>query len=229
MHALSRSAVAVVAVGLVLAAAPANALFTGSLPSSKCVGGKINCITKAKSCLLKCHTKALKAGTAADPTCLAKCRDKFENDHSVDSGGCFAKLEAKGGCGPAVGDAGTFAARIDAHVQELVREIDPTGTTPSNACASKKLACVSKYNACVLGAVRKSTKAGGPIGDLSKCIALLDGTDASCIGKLERKYCDPAALNCKNTQPPCLTTNDQGVLRKQDDAFVDDVIEALSV
>jgi hypothetical protein len=208
---------------------PAHALFTGSLPAGKCLRGKVGCIAKARLCLVKCHVEALRTATAADAACLAKCRDRFEADHDVASGGCFTKQEHAGDCGPSVGDAGTFAARIDADVQELARRINPTGGPIGNDCAARKLGCVSKYDQCVLTAVRKATKAGTAIGDLAKCTRILDGSDTSCVGKLERKYCDPAAPGCTSSRPPCLTRDDQIPLRNRDDAFVDDVIEALAI
>jgi hypothetical protein len=202
-----------------LVASPAHALFSGALPLNGCVSGKLSCVAKAKSCLLKCHQKALGKGLAVDPICLAKCRDKFERDHAVTDNGCFAKRESIGGCGAAVNDAGAIGARIDAHVQEIIREINPTGGVIDNDCAAKKLTCVGKYNKCILDLFRKAAKAGTAIGDVSKCTRLLDGTDKSCVGKLETKY----------TLPPqaCLTALDQGTLRNQDDAFVDDVVDAL--
>ena len=37
-------------------------------PANKCVAEKVKCVAKAKSCLLQCHEKALRHGTAVDPT-----------------------------------------------------------------------------------------------------------------------------------------------------------------
>src|SRR5690242_6563019 len=159
----SQSARFVATVALVLTVAavtPAYALFGGALPMNQCVEGKLGCIAKARRCLLKCYSKTLTRGVAVDPACVAKCRDHFEGDHTVTDGGCFATREGLGGCGPAVGDAGTFGARIDADVQEIVRQINPTGATPHNPCASRKLGCVAKYDACILKLTGQAAKSG---------------------------------------------------------------------
>jgi hypothetical protein len=230
MPAPSYRLVATVAFGLVVAlAAPAHALFGGTLPMNQCVDGKLGCIAKARHCLLKCYFKTLKHGVAVDPSCVAKCRDHFEGDHTVTDRGCFATRERLGGCGPAVGGAGTFGARIDADVQEIVRQINPTGAPLHNTCASQKLGCVAKYDACILKLVAKAAESGTAIGDVSKCTSILDGTDASCIGKLEQRYCDPATPGCHAKSAPCLTHGDQLPLRNQDDAFADDAIQALLI
>ncbi len=209
------------------AATPANALFDGSLAASRCIAGKVKCITKKKSCLLNCHRKALSAGVAVDDACVAKCKDKFDGSPAVPGKGCFAKLEAKGGCGASVGDAASFEARIDAHVQEIVGQLVPNGGAQLNECTAGKLGCVRKYNACVLGLVRKAAQKGTPIGDVAKCTRILDSSSGSCIGKLETKYCNPSDVGCSSTATPCLTLDDEGRLRLQDDAFVDDAIVAL--
>lgn len=197
-------------------APPAHALFGGTLPASKCVAAKLQCIAAAKSCLLECHRKALSGGTAVDPTCLARCRDDFAHDPTVPDRGCFAKAEAHGDCGPDVGDTATVGAAIDAHVGEMLRTLVPAGGTPANRCSARKVRCVGKYDKCILTVARKAAKAGTPIGDVSRCLRYLDGTSTSCFGKVEARYA--------SSTPPCLTFDDQGRLRNQDDAFVDDVL-----
>jgi hypothetical protein len=202
--------------------APAQALFGGTLTASQCVVGKVRCLTKLKSCLLTCHGKALKAGTAVDPTCVAKCRDKFDLAPAVPEKGCFAKLEAKGGCGVSVGDSATLAAKVDAHVQDAVAQLTPAGGTPSNKCTAGKIGCLRKYDTCVLTLVRKAAAAGTAIADLSKCQHYLAIDAKSCFNKLEAKYC---SFGC-SSGPACLTFGDATELRQQDDAFVDDLITA---
>ena len=68
---------------------------------------------------------------------------------------------------------------------------------------------------------------GHPIGDVAKCTRMLDSSSGSCVGKLETKYCKPSDMGCSSTATPCLTFDDEGRLRLQDDAFVNDTIVAL--
>ena len=130
---------------------------------------QVRCLTKLKSCLLTCHGKALKAGTAVDPTCVAKCRDKFDLAPAVPEKGCFAKLEAKGGCGVSVGDSATLAAKVDAHVRDAVAQLTPAGGTPSNKCTASKIRLPPQVRHLRPHLVRKAAAAGRPIADLSKC------------------------------------------------------------
>ncbi len=210
-----------------LAAAPAAALFDGVLPQSNCISGKLKCVARTKTCLLGCHERALREGTAVDPTCLTKCRDRFDQSPPFPDHGCFTKLEAKGGCGPSIGDAATIAARIEAHVTEIVRTLVPAGGTPENLCASKKMICVRKYDACVLMLARKAAQSGTAIPGVEKCARYLDGSAGSCIGKLEERYCAPGDSGCDSDKPACLSFGDQSALRMRDDAFVDETIVAL--
>ncbi len=214
-------ALVVLLVAVLGGATSAEALFAGAFTENACQAGKMKCIAKKAKCLFTCHHKALKAGAAVDPTCLARCRDAFEAAPAVPGRGCFAKVETKGGCGASVGDSATIAAAIDAQVVELATEIAPAGGPLLNACAAGKTACVGKYTACVLGRTTKAMRKGTPIGDLAQCTRFLDGSDESCAGKLELKYIATAQACPKN--------RDQVTLRRQIDAFADDAIAALVV
>jgi len=69
----------------------------GAQTVNTCQSKKKLCVAKKQAALLKCHEKAEKTGAAVDGACLQKAMDKF--DGGVDpTKGCFAKLEAKGGC-----------------------------------------------------------------------------------------------------------------------------------
>jgi hypothetical protein len=206
---------------IVVSAAPSLALLDGPLAQSPCLAGKLKCLAKTKSCLLKCHTKAVQKGLAVDPTCLAKCRDKFDQNPAVAGKGCFARVEAKGQCGADVGNAAELAGRTDAHVRELVRDLAPAGSIPANPCSGKKIGCLRKYDDCVLKSAGKAAQKGTAI-DVSKCLRVLDGSATSCVGKLERKYCGASDPSC--AAPLCETYGDELQLRLQDDAFVDEVI-----
>ncbi len=198
---------------------PANALFGGNIGAgpppvvaSKCIAGKAKCIIKKKSCLLGCYSKGLGKGLAADTACLAKCHDKFDGGADLTKG-CFAKLELKGGCGASTNDFAAFEAKIDAHVLDIVAELNPAGGNPLSKCAAAKVKAVGKYNACVLGLVAKAAGAGGPIDTikLAKCTSGISAT----FGKADTKG------------PDCLTGGDAIAQQNKDDAFVDDVIAEL--
>jgi hypothetical protein len=208
--------------------APAEALFEGTLTPSRCIANKVNCIAKLKSCLVTCHQKALRLGIAVDAACLEKCRNKFDQNPAIPGKGCFAKLEAKGGCGASVGDAATFAAKVEAQVREAMAQLIPVGGTPQNTCAAGKTNCLRKYGSCILSLVRKAASAGTAIGDTSRCTRYLDLEHGSCVAKLEARYCHPLSSgSCTSTAPPCLSFSDAISLRHQDDAFTDDAIFAL--
>jgi hypothetical protein len=203
---------------------PAYALYEGTFAVNPCLAAKTKCVLKKTACLLNCHKKALTKGVPADFYCLTKCRDKFDLDPAVPGKGCFARVEAKGGCGASVGDAATFAAKIDAQVVDLAAQLNPGGGTPWNKCAAQKTGCVRSYNACVLGRVRDAMVKGIAIPALPACTAKLD----VCMAKLEAKYCVPGP-GCSSTAPPCLTYDDATMLRSQTDVFVDDAIAYLVV
>lgn len=192
---------------------PAHAIYGGSVGSgSKCLAGKAKCIVKLKSCMLGCYAKG------GDPACLTKCRTGFLAD-PANGKGCMEKLDAKdvkggGTCGGTLGDAAMVRSKVEAHVAELVATLNPANVNTPNKCLAGKNKCVTKYNACVLGIVAKALQAGGAIGDLSKCNAILTNSPkASCVQKLEDKG-------------NCLTTGDQGDLKVMDDAFVNDILFA---
>jgi hypothetical protein len=198
------------------------AIYGGSLTASGCNAGKAKCVIKMKSCLLGCYGKAIKGGVAADPACLAKCRNGFLADPATGKG-CMEKLNAKNaGCtDTTLAEIAVMRSKIDAHVLDLISQLNPNGGTPANGCTAGKIKCVSKYNACVLGIAGKAFKAGGPIGSLAKCDAnLVNLGKATCVEKLETK--NPPA-----SPTACLTYNDQGALKAADDAFVNDVLYSL--
>lgn len=204
------------------------AIYGGSLTASGCNAGKAKCVIKMKSCLLGCWGKAIKAGTAADTACLNKCRDGFLANPGTGKG-CMEKLNAKNAnCSNTTPEeVAVMRAKIDAHVEDLISQMKPGGNV-ANGCTAGKVKCVTKYNACVLGIVGKALKAGGAVGDISKCNAsLVNAPKDSCVVKLEKK--NPALLPDNVTPNPkaCLTYNDQGALKAADDAFVNDVIYSL--
>lgn len=207
---------------LVGSTAAQAAIYGGNLTASGCHAGKAKCVIKMKSCLLGCYGKAIKGGVAADPACLEKCRTGFLANPATGKG-CMEKLNAKNaGCSnTTLAEVAVMRSKVDAHVADLISQLNPAGGTPANGCTAGKIKCVSKYNACVLGIAGKAFKAGGPIGSLAKCDAnLVNGAKVSCIQKLETK-------NLPATPTACLTYNDQGALKAADDAFVNDVLYSL--
>jgi cysteine-rich repeat protein len=99
-----------------------------AIVTNKCSAGKKKCISKKAAALLKCHEKSEAKGI--DPNakeCLDKARAKFDGGAKPEKG-CFAKLEAKGGC-PTSGDTGTVESAVDAFVDDVVAALDPGVTT----------------------------------------------------------------------------------------------------
>lgn len=216
---LKAGLLAAMMVALVGSTSAQAAIYGGSLTASGCNAGKAKCVIKMKSCLLGCYGKAIKGGAAADPACLEKCRTGFLANPATGKG-CMEKLNAKNaGCtDTTLAEIAVMRSKIDAHVADLISQLNPGGGNPANGCTAGKIKCVSKYNACVLGIAGKAFKAGGPIGSLVKCDAnLVNGAKDSCVQKLETK-------NLPNTPTACLTYNDQGALKAADDAFVNDVL-----
>jgi hypothetical protein len=208
---------------LVGSTAAQAAIYGGNLPINACNAGKAKCVIKMKSCTLGCWNKVIGKGGPVDTACLAKCRNGFLGDPAIGKG-CTEKLDIKNGmagCGASFGTGPVLKSKVEAHVNELVSSLAPVLPVAGNKCTAGKTKCVIKYNACVLGIVGKAFKAGGPIGSLDKCNAILTDNylgngKLSCIGKLEAKY--------NVTATPCQTAEDQGLLKTQDDAFVNDVI-----
>lgn len=203
----------------------ADAAFLGVLGASKCDAAKLRCVAKAHSCLLTCRAKALGTGGTPDPECLAACRERLVSDPAAAGRGCLAHAERAGDCMRSGGHP-TQSAAIDAHVDELLHALVPVDGAPENRCSAKKVRCIEKHVRCLLRLADKAAKAGTTIADASACTAILDGTPKSCVGKLERRYCDPAVPDCASMHPACLTYGDEQRLRLWNEAFADDVVVA---
>ncbi len=221
MKSLTRWGVVTAAlIALLGVSTPASALHPVSLPAgaAKCLPGKIKCAIKKKACLLGVAKKAF----PGDPVKIAKCKDGFDLNPAIPAKGCFSKQDQKVGndC-LTTGDAAVIEAKIDAHVQDIVDEMNPANFVGSNKCQNAKVGCVLKYNSCVLGLFAKAGKTGGPI-DSTKLPKCIDGL-TSCIGKLETKYAigNPSGIEC-------FTYGDTIALRNKDDAFIDDLIAELA-
>lgn len=174
----------------------------------KCTSAKIGCINKKKACFLKCYGKAAKVGAAVDGMCLSKCSGKFDT--------CFLKQDLSGGCG-ITGDGPAMEAKVDAFVADVVAELDTVPVDDENSCRAKKLQCVSKYDACVLGLLAKAAKKQSvidPITKGKKCDRKfnggVDGVAEGCFGRLE-------------SGGSCETTGDTFDIQNKDDAFIEDV------
>ncbi len=194
-------------------------VFNGTLPANACEAGKAKCVTKMGSCLLGCYDKAVGGGAAPDPACVAKCRNGFLSDSNpgpTTGKGCVEKLEAKGGCGASAGDGPVLKSKVEARAADIYRALDPSLGSLANKCTAGKMKCVIKYDACVLGIAGKALKAGGAIGDTSKCKAILVGPK-SCIAKLELK-------NPVGSATQCSSYGDAGSFQTGGDAYVSDIL-----
>ena len=200
------------------AAALAALLAVGGAASAqtvnKCQAVKKKCVIKKMKGLLKCHVTAEARGLAVDPACLQKHEDKFDG-RSEPATSCFAKVEARSGC-LTTGDTAVLESKIDAFVDDVVHELDPSHPQPVlNKCSSGKKKCVFKKTAGLLGC---HAKAG-----------LKGVLDPACLQKHKDKVdggSEPAA-GCfarLEAESGCLTTGDAVVLEAKIDAFVDDVV-----
>jgi hypothetical protein len=85
-------------------------------------------VLKKTGGLMKCHEKAVEAGSNADlQACIDKATCKFDGvTGCVPPGnatkGCFAKLEAKGGC-ITTSDSSALENKVDAFVQDVLCEL----------------------------------------------------------------------------------------------------------
>jgi len=107
-----------------------------------CSVSKKKCVTNKAKGLLGCHIAAekdpAKAG-AVLTTCLNKNIAKFDGGTKGVEASCFGKAEAKfpGGC-LTVGDLAALEAKVDAFVNDVVCELDPSeGTCPTGTCPTK--------------------------------------------------------------------------------------------
>jgi hypothetical protein len=191
---------------------PAQALIGGVVtnPGNKCLAGKIKCVIKKKACLLGCYKKATKLATAPDPACVTKCKDKFDGGASP-AKGCFAKLEAKGGC-LTTDDTRGIEAKIDGYVEEATAALGAPGTTATGKCLAQKINNLSGYDKCVLGVYAK----GG-----QKALAADPAKLQKCIDKIVKGFTKA------DSKPPCATTDDVDEVRRADDLFIDDVLAEL--
>ena len=131
---------------------------------NKCSAGKKKCVASTIVGLLKCHQKAETKGVSPnDKGCLDKVKAKF--DGGVDpSKGCFAKLEARGGC-PTSNDAAQVESQIDAFIDDVVSRLDPaappTTTTSTSPTATTTSTSPSTLHTTTTTSTTTTTLGGG--------------------------------------------------------------------
>jgi hypothetical protein len=197
--------------------------------ANMCLAGKSKCASKKMAGLLKCHNKAEKSGLAVDPECLSKAIAKFDGGTKGVAGSCFGKLEIKyPGVPPAgcvtTGDLDTIETKVDAFVDDVVGELDPSYPTPIlNVCSAGKKKCTLKKAAGKLKCHEKCQK------DPAKCECVLE----ACLSKAEDKY-DGGTVPVKGcfakleAKGGCITTGDSDALETKVDAFIDDLLSELN-
>lgn len=200
------------AVLTLIVGSPAHALITGTLtaPGNKCLAGKIKCVIKKKACLLGCYAKAAKTAAAVDTLCTQKCKDKFDGGADA-AKGCFAKLEAKGGC-LTTEDTPAIEAKIDGYVLEATAQLGAPGTVGTGACLASKTKALNGYNKCILGVYAKAAGGGLPA-DAAKV--------AGCLSKAI------AAFQKADDKSPCFASDDGQAVANADNLFIDDVLAEL--
>src|SRR5690349_17881823 len=151
-----------------VATGPASA----STPAQKCAATKTKAAGKKAAAKAGCQSKAAQKGTAVDASCLMKAETKFSS--------AFSKAEAKGGCATS-GDASTIEAKVDAFIDDLVKEVtgSPAGalltTQPARTCAAKKIKAAGK-------------KASGKLACDAKAKSKGIAPDPGCLSKADGKF-----------------------------------------
>lgn len=88
---------------------------------------------------IRCHARAIRAGQAADPACLAAVEAKFV--------AAFARAEERGGC-TTTGDASTVEAALDTCVDALVGLLSPHTTSSTTTTATTTTTTGPPSHAC---------------------------------------------------------------------------------
>jgi hypothetical protein len=120
-----------------------------SSPGQKCLATKLSTVSKLARGLLKCHSKAAKAGRSIDSACVSKATGKVAR--------AFSKAEKKGRCFSS-GDAGAVVAKVSEGVAALGPAFRPTAD--ASKCAAAKLKAASKRIAAEFTAFAKARKKG---------------------------------------------------------------------
>jgi hypothetical protein len=110
---------------------------------NKCSAGKKKCVANKVKAILACYGKAASAGTPVDSSpggCIDKAQTKFDGGTDPTKG-CFAKLEAKGGC-LTTGDTAALETKVDnfalATFTELLPHLDFTLRPAGGQCGDVK-------------------------------------------------------------------------------------------
>ncbi len=187
---------------------PTHLGVTTASVNDKCQAKKKLCVAKKQQCLLGCHAKAEAKGLAVDGTCLAKCTAKFDGGVNP-AKGCFAKLEAKGGC-IKTGDTAAAEAIADAYVTNVVSNVDPGYPTPVlSACAAAKKKCAAQKAAALLKCHSKAEAKG-------------KNPDPNCLAKPLSKFVD--CFTKAEAKADCLVTGDAAAIEAIVDGFVSDAV-----
>lgn len=168
-----------------LAASLATSLATGPVqaaePDAVCSTAKEKAAAALFSDQVTCHAKALKAGEAADPECLAKAQGKFTS--------AFQSAEAKGGCAT-TNDAATIAAFIADRTAALIAAL-PTSTPPSGCRLEPDC---ERCQDCA-------------VGDFSTTSLPHPGSDAVCRDSYDTCNSDPECLAYRGCTQNCASQN----------------------
>jgi len=91
----------------------------GAFMASKCNSKEIEAVATKVAAKAKCESKAVRKGAAVAPRCLTSADGQF--DHAI------LKAEGKGGCAQK-GQMSTLEAQVDAFMDALTSQLQPTGT-----------------------------------------------------------------------------------------------------
>jgi hypothetical protein len=173
---------------------------------TRCVAGRIHvCGPAGVRGRLKCHQRADLKSLPVDPACLQLAVDEMQ--------GCFRNAERRKDCGLKIGDRTAHQDRIDAFVEEIVKDLDPQyPATITNLCL------VGKLNALASAA-----------GDKLTCFAVAFQSEGTVDQFRLRRAKERLAQRWTKLEAhgDCLTTGDLAALEAKIDQFVQDTVAAL--
>ena len=186
---------------------------------NKCAAKKEKCVNNRVSYLLKCHVSAeLKALGPPDAYCVDKADYKWDGGITP-TRGCFERLELPGHCFTE-DDTGSIGTKVDAFVNDVVLQLDPSYPGPVfDRCSAAKKKCVMKFATNLLKCRAKYEAKNVPIDPVcvQKATDKFDGgfdPSRGCFERLELKFAPTV---------PCTTTDDTSALATTVNDFVQDV------
>lgn len=175
------------------------AMATSSPAATSCVASKLTAAAKNSAAELKCESKAARADTAVDSSCIDRADEKLATG--------FSKAQTTGGCG-ASADVLDVGARIDAQVVDVVAAIPHGSTEASRTCAASKLKAAGKRSRARLSCFAKAERTSSTV-------------DVTCLAKAGERF--TAAFDKAEARGGCALEGDATLVA----GLVDDGVSAV--